>query len=194
MHSQVNNCINNGNMTVKVGRCAGIVGSCKQYTKINACTNNGSQTNSSAKNRLGQITCELASNSRIDNCINNGDIIATGTAASDDDIRIGGIVGAMGAGTVQGGQSNGRVITNGHKYNAGLIFAYLSNGTAVSGVAVKGLIGAYNGGNYQMETVTASNFDVWNDITVGSASRKYSFLGAANTTKYTIVSDCVFVP
>ena len=194
MHSQINNCVNNGEMTVKVGRCAGIVGSCKQYSKINACTNNGKQTNSSAKNRLGQITCELGSNSRIDNCINNGDIIATGTAATDDDIRVGGIVGAMSAGTVQGGESNGKVITNGHKHNSGLIFAYISNGTAITGVAVKGLIGTYNGGTYQMETVTASNFDEWTDITVGTSARKYCYLGASNSSRYTIVTDCIFVP
>ena len=194
MHSQITNCTNNGNMTVKIGRCAGIVGSCKQYTKINACTNNGKQTNSSAKNRLGQITCELGSNSRIDNCVNNGDLIATGTAAADDDIRIGGMVGAMGYGTIQGGESNARVITNGHKKNAGIVFGYIANGTAVTGVAVKGLIGTYNGGNYQMETVTASNFDVWADVTVNGSARKYCFLGAANTSKYGIVSGCIFVP
>lgn len=193
MHSLVTNCVNNGTMTMKTGRAAGIVGSCKQFTKMNACTNNGKQTNSSAKNRLGQITCEMASNCRMDGCINNGDIIASGTAAGNDDIRVGGLVGAMGAGTIEGGQSNGRVITNGHEENAGLIFAYLANATAIKNVAVKGLIGTYNGGNYAMKTVTAANFDTWTEATVASG-RMYSFLGAAGSTKTSLVTGCTFVP
>lgn len=193
MHSLITNCVNNGTMTMKTGRAAGIVGSCKQFTKMNACTNNGKQTNSSAKNRLGQITCELASNCRMDDCINNGDIIASGTAASNDDIRVGGMVGAMAAGTIEGGQSNGRVITNGHEENAGLIFAYLANATAVKKVAVKGLIGTYNGGNYAMKTVTAANFDTWTSATVASG-RMYCFLGCANSTKTDLVTGCTLVP
>lgn len=193
-HSVITGCVNNGNMTVKLGRCAGIVGSMKQYTRLNNCTNNGTQTNSSASNRLGQICCNLESNSWIKGCVNNGDIIATGTAASADDIRLGGIVGAVSAGTVEGGGNFARVITNGHEKNAGLIFGYISNCTAVKSVSVKGLIGTYNGGNYQMKNVTDENFDVWNDITVGTSSRKYSFLGCSNTSKYTLVTDCIFVP
>ncbi len=194
LHSMVSNCVNNGNMTVRIGRCAGIVGTCKQYTKINACTNNGTQKNSSAKNRLGQITCELGSNCRMDGCINNGDIIASGTAAANDDIRVGGLVGAMSNGTIQGGASNGRVITNGHEENAGLIFAYISNCTAVKDVAVKGLIGKYaSSGSHVMKNVTAANFDTWAECSL-SSSRMYSYLGCANATKYTKVTGCTFVP
>ena len=194
MHTLVTSCVNNGTMTMNVGRAAGIVGSCKQYTKMSDCINNGMQINSSAKNRLGQITCELAGNCRMDDCINNGDLIANGTAAGNDDIRLGGMVGALAAGTIEGGESNGRVVTNGHEQNAGLIFGHLAGATAVRNVAVKGLIGTWNDGDIQLKEVTAANFDTWNDSTIDASGRKYSFLGSCNSTQTGKVSACTLVP
>ncbi|MBQ1209109.1 MAG: hypothetical protein IIX64_01395 [Bacteroidales bacterium] len=189
-HSVIKNCINNINLTTSAGRAAGIVGSCKQYTKMESCTNNGSQTNTSTKNRLGQITAALSGNCRMDNCINNGDLIATSTSS---DSRVGGMAGAIDAGTIQGGQSNGRVISGNATYR-GLIFGYISNCTAVKDVQVKGLLGAYNSnGNHSMVNVTSSNFDTFTTDTSISSSYSYSYLGAASSSKNHLVTGCTLV-
>lgn len=187
-HSVFTNCVNNITFTTSAGRASGIVATCKQYTKFASCVNNGAQTNTSTQNRLGQITCEMASNCRMDDCINNGDLIATSTGNT----RIGGIVGAMGAGTIDGGESNGRVISGSANYK-GMIFGYLANATGVKNVAVKGLVGTYNSsGTHTMETITSANFDVWTDDTSVASNYTSSYLGAANSSKTSLVTGCTF--
>ncbi|MBQ7270031.1 MAG: DUF4886 domain-containing protein [Bacteroidales bacterium] len=75
---RITNCVNNGEMSVNLGRCSGIVATANYGTVMTSCTNNASQFNSIANGRIGQIVCNLSVQSGLVDCQNNGNLITTG--------------------------------------------------------------------------------------------------------------------
>ena len=73
------NCVNNGTMTVNIGRCSGILPTANYGTYIEHCTNNASQVNTIANGRVGQICCNLSAQSHIIDCTNTGNLTTTGS-------------------------------------------------------------------------------------------------------------------
>jgi hypothetical protein len=74
----IENCENNGTMTVKAGRCSGILPTANYGAIVQGCTNNASQFNTIENGRIGQIVCNLSANSAVIDCVNNGDLTTTG--------------------------------------------------------------------------------------------------------------------
>ena len=95
----IKNCVNNGNMTVKVGRCAGIIATANTGVILEDVTNNGNQVNTVSDGRLGNVVCNISHHCTLKNCVNNGDLDATvagykGTA--------GGVFALAGSATITG--------------------------------------------------------------------------------------------
>lgn len=136
----IENCMNNGDMNVTLGRCSGIAATANAGTILKDCTNNGNQVNKIANGRLGSIVCNLAYNSKVVNCVNNGDLDATlegynGTVA--------GLVALMGDATcsLEGGGNYGTVkAVSTSKQYIGLLVANFSNFSYVKDVVVSGSI------------------------------------------------------
>ncbi len=156
--NHIENCTNNGTMTVKVGRCSGIVPTANYGTILKGCTNNASQFNTITNGRIGQICCNLSENCGIIDCANNGDLTTTGESTTT-----GAIVALVG---------NDKAYIEGSPYRAantarilGCTPQYLSllgaNNTKVDhvkDVILSGELGVYDaGGNHQMYDVNSGN-------------------------------------
>lgn len=162
---RITDCVNNGTMTVKLGRCSGIASTANYGTIIKGCTNNASQFNTIANGRIGQIVCNLSTESGVIDCQNNGDLTTT-----DAKTTTGGLVALMGDDTcyLEGGDrvANTATIISGFDPNtdgskrrfSGLIGGYLNKFNHVSDLKVGGKLGVYNaGGNHEMFEINSEN-------------------------------------
>ena len=155
--NHIQNCVNNGTMTVKIGRCSGIVPTCNRATYIEKCVNNASQVNTIENGRVGQICCNLSKYSAIIDCINNGDLTTT-----DSQTTTAALVALIGDDTayLTGGEKpcNTATILGCNTSYLGLIAANISKCDHVSDVLVSGKLGVYKAdGNHEMYAVSNSN-------------------------------------
>lgn len=155
--NHIQNCVNNGTMTVKIGRCSGIVPTCNRATFIEGCINNASQVNTIVNGRVGQICCNLSKYSAIIDCINNGDLTTT-----DSETTTAGLVALIGDDTayITGGEKpcNTATIIGGNASYLGLIAANISKCDHVSDLLVSGKLGVYKAdGNHEMYAISNSN-------------------------------------
>jgi hypothetical protein len=90
-------------------------------------------------------------------CENHGDAIMTGGGSA----QVGGLICLLNHDTasISGGGNYGKIISDiaATSYK-GLLVANFSKFKSVDGVVAGGAVGTYNGGNYQMETITADNY------------------------------------
>ena len=177
---RITNCVNNGEMSVNLGRCSGIVATANYGTVMTSCTNNASQFNIIANGRIGQIVCNLSVQSGLIDCQNNGNLITTGNKTTT-----GGLVALMGDKTcyIEGGErvaNTGAIISGfdpttdtSNRRFSGLICANLNAFDHVSSVKVSGGLGVYDaGGNHEMFTITEDNFMDYIGIVNGSYAAK----------------------
>lgn len=159
----IEDCINNGSIKAKVGRCSGIVPTANGGTVVRGCTNNASQLNTIANGRIGQIVCNLAADSGVIDCVNNGDLTTTGNQTT-----AGGLVALLGNASayVEGGANYGTIIAGfdpatdgqGRRFT-GLLFANVTNLDHVSDVVASGRLGVYKAdGNHEMYEITQENY------------------------------------
>ena len=95
----IKNCVNNGNMNVKIGRCSGILATANTGVILEDVTNNGDQVNTVANGRLGNIVCNVSHYCTLKNCVNNGDLDATAEGYKG---TAGGIFALAGSATITG--------------------------------------------------------------------------------------------
>lgn len=131
------NCENNGDMTVTLGRCSGIVATAYAGVTIQDCVNNGSQANAIANGRLGNITCFLAKNGKVTDCVNNGDLETTNEFYSG---TIGGLVALIqdSNAEISGGGNYGALRTYDTAANYGMIVSYIDTFKKIEDVKVGG--------------------------------------------------------
>lgn len=151
------NCVNNGTMTMKTGRCSGIVPTCNRATIVEKCVNNASQVNTIENGRIGQIVCNLSKYSAVIDCINNGDL-----TTMDAQTTTAALVALIGDDTayITGGEKpcNTATIIGGNTSYLGLIAANISKCDHVSDLLVSGKLGVYKeNGNHEMYAVNNSN-------------------------------------
>jgi len=136
----ISNCVNNGDMNVTLGRCSGILATANSGTRLEGCTNNGDQINKIANGRLGNIVCNLAYNSHIINCVNNGDLDATADGYKG---TVGGIFALAGDATsiIEGGGNYGTIktLSTAGKY-IGLLWANHNNTIPTKNMVASGRI------------------------------------------------------
>lgn len=153
----VKDCINYGNMESSMPRTSGIVAAINQYTDVESCKNYGNQINSNSGTRVGMISAVMSNYTSLKDCENHGDAIMTGGASA----QVGGLICLINAATasISGGGNYGKIIgdmpSNSYK---GTLVANFSNFKSVDGVVAGGGVGLYNGGDYQMETITSENY------------------------------------
>lgn len=167
----IKDCTNNGDMKVQLGRCSGILATANSGTTLQGCTNNGDQVNTIANGRLGNVVCNLAYNSHIHDCVNNGDLDATvegykGTA--------GGIFALAGdaTSTISGGGNYGTIktLSTAGKY-IGLLWANHNAAIPTSGmiasgrIIVDGVEREINASNYMENLGSIKNPDSVTNIT-----------------------------
>lgn len=173
-------CTNNGNMTVTLGRCSGIVATPNGGTEMENCTNNGHQVNSIADGRLGNICSVIGQDGKLVGCVNNGNIEtpkygdATGTAA--------GFVGLLNHDTViiEGGANTGIIKssrTDG-KYIGLLVanfskFKYVKGVNVSGGIVIAGEAKDINAGNFMdyIGTCSAANLAKVTELTWTSPAK-----------------------
>ena len=153
----IENCVNNGTMNVKLGRCSGICPTANYGTYLDHCTNNASQFNTIENGRIGQICCNLSTNCRIVDCVNTGDL-----TTPDKDTRTGAILSLVGDDTayIEGGErtANTGTILGGCAEYLGLIGGYNNKFDHISDLVLSGRIGLYKAdGNHEMYPVNSSN-------------------------------------
>ena len=95
----IKNCVNNGDMTVQIGRCSGIIATANTGVVLEDVTNNGDQVNTVANGRLGNIVCNISHYCTLKNCINNGDLTAIADGYKG---TAGGIFALAGSATITG--------------------------------------------------------------------------------------------
>ena len=159
----IENCVNNGTMTVSLGRCSGICATPNQGVNLVSCTNNADQVNTFVNGRVGQIVSVMAKLGSIKDCVNNGNL-----TTSDSGTTSGAIIALCNADdlVISGGANYGTIISASEKYK-GLLGANLSKFTSISGFTVGGKLGTYSAdGNHVMIDVNASNFEQY----IGSVS------------------------
>ena len=167
---EVNECTNRGNIESATPRAAGIVAACNRYTVIRKCNNYGNNLNTfdlkkdsnpsgSAACRIGNITCITGAGSSIYDSANYGDAISTKSGA------VAGIVSLVNdaSNVLQNVANYGRVITDRTaKLYCGVFFGSCNKAATFTNCIAGGSFGAYNGGSYQMTTLTAANY--WNYV------------------------------
>ena len=151
-------CENRGDIESATARASGLVAASNRYTHIRGCVNYGNQINTHPKAenaRLGNITCITGAGSAIYDTKNYGDVVSTTKGAA------GGILCLVNAddNVLDGVENYGNVITDreNNKYK-GSFFGQCSKNATIRNCVAGGAVGMYNGGNYQMETVTADNY------------------------------------
>ena len=155
----ITNCDNYGNMTSSVARASGILGAAQLMTTVENCNNYGDQTNTSTNYRIGLITCVISDKCTVKDCWNYGDLVTTKTGG-----HAGGLVCLLTKGSntttpscmVLGGGNRGTIITD--ATTRGLLIANISQFAKVDGMVAGGALGTYNGGNYQMASITSGNY------------------------------------
>ncbi len=153
----IENCVNNGTMNVRLGRCSGICPTANYGTYLDHCTNNASQFNTIENGRIGQICCNLSTNCRIVDCVNTGDL-----TTPDAQTRTGAILSLVGDDTayIEGGErtANTGTILGGCAEYLGLIGGYNNKFDHISDLVLSGKIGLYKAdGNHEMYPVNSSN-------------------------------------
>lgn len=164
----IKNCVNNGLMKVKVGRCSGIVATPNGGTIFESCTNNGNQINEIPDGRLANICCVAGQDCKLVNCVNNGDIeamsygAAAGTCAgimalpNHDTVTI---EGGANYGVIKtsrtDGQYVGLLVANFSK------FTYIKDIKVSGGIVVNGTAADINAGNFMsyIGTCSAANLE-----------------------------------
>ncbi len=158
--NHIENCVNNGTMTVKIGRCSGICPTANYGTYIEHCTNNASQFNTIEGGRIGQICCNLSSYCAVIDCVNNGDLTTTGASTTT-----GALVALLGDEAtktvfIEGGErtcNTGTILGVTPKYLS-LLCANNNHFDHVSNVILSGKLGVYKAdGNHEMYAVSSSN-------------------------------------
>ena len=159
----LDHCVNNGTITAKSGRSAGIVAAANLATLIKNCVNNATHTNSFANARIAQIVCNLGNYSGVVDCTNNGDLTTT-----DAKTTTGGMVALFNGDEtyLEGGTNTGTIITgfdpstDGNNRNfSGIIGANINKFKYVKDFVVSGKYGHYKGAEApEMATITAENF------------------------------------
>ena len=155
----ITNCDNYGNMTSSVARASGILAAAQLMTTVENCNNYGDQTNTSTNYRIGLITCVISDECTVKDCWNYGDLVTTKTGG-----HAGGLVCLLTKGSntttpscmVLGGGNRGTIITD--ATTRGLLIANISQFAKVDGMVAGGALGTYNGGNYQMASITSGNY------------------------------------
>lgn len=173
-------CTNNGNMTSAVARTSGIIAAMNMHTLASSCVNNGDQTNTcnlSTGARLGNITCIMGPDTELKDCINNGDIVVVSNAAT----HIGGLVCLVNDNsvTITGGANRGRIIGDiaATSYKGTLVANY-SKFAKLDNIIAGGGVGSYNGGDWQMEVITADNY--------------MSYIGKYSTSNASKITNIIF--
>ena len=165
--NNIENCVNNGEIIAKLGRCSGIVATANFGGHFKDCTNNANQVNSFANGRIGNVVSVLYKNAVAEGLVNNGNL-----TTSDAATHAGAIIGFFNddAIVVKGGKNTGTVIAAIGNYR-GLIGANISKFTSISGVTVGGKLGTYKAdGNHEMIDVNAGNFEQYIGV-VSDANR-----------------------
>ena len=155
--NHIEDCVNNGSMTVKIGRCSGIVPTCNYGTIVKGCTNNASQVNTITDGRIGQIVCNLSVNSAVIDCVNNGDLTTTGSSTTTA-----ALVALIGDDTayIEGGEriANTGTILGCNTTYLGLLAANMNKFDHIRDVMLSGRLGVYKAdGNHEMYAVNSSN-------------------------------------
>lgn len=151
----IRNCVNNGNMNVKLGRCSGIIATANTGVILEDVTNNGNQVNTIANGRLGNIVCNVSHYCTLKNCVNNGDLDATAPGYSG---TAGGIFALAGSATITGIEGGGnygtiKTLSTAGKY-IGLLWANhnaaipTKNMVASGRIIVDGVEREINASNY----------------------------------------------
>ncbi len=165
--NNIENCVNNGEIIAKLGRCSGIVATANFGGHFKDCTNNANQVNSFANGRIGNVVSVLYKNAVAEGLVNNGNL-----TTSDAATHAGAIVGFFNDDGIvmRGGKNTGTVIAAISNYK-GLIGANVSKFTSISGVTVGGKLGTYKAdGNHEMIDVNAGNFEQYIGV-VSDANR-----------------------
>ena len=153
----IENCVNNGTLTTDIGRCSGILPTANYGTIVQGCTNNASQVNNNGNGRIGQIVCNLSTNSAVIDCVNTGDLTTTGASTT-----AGALVALIGDDTVyvEGGErccNTGTILGCNTKYLS-LICANTTKTDHISNVILSGKLGVYKAdGNHEMYDVNSAN-------------------------------------
>lgn len=137
----IKNCVNNGNMNVKIGRCSGILATANTGVILEDVTNNGDQVNTVANGRLGNIVCNVSHYCTLKNCVNNGDLDATAEGYKG---TAGGIFALAGSATITGIEGGGnygtiKTLSTAGKY-VGLLWANHNNTIPTKDVVASGRI------------------------------------------------------
>lgn len=138
---KIKNCVNNGDMTVKVGRCSGIIATANTGVILEDVTNNGDQVNTVANGRLGNIVCNISHHCTLKNCVNNGDLTAIADGYSG---TVGGIFALAGSATITGIEGGGnygtiKTLSSAGKY-IGLLWANHNNTFPTKNIVASGRI------------------------------------------------------
>ncbi len=153
--NDIQNCVNNGEITAKLGRCSGIVATANFGGHFLNCTNNANQINTFTDGRVGNVVSVLYKNAVAEGLVNNGNLTTT-----DVKTHAGAIISFFNddAIVMKGGRNTGTVIAANTSYR-GLIGGNISKFTSISGVTVGGKLGVYKeDGNHEMIDVNAGNF------------------------------------
>lgn len=137
----IKNCVNNGNMNVKIGRCSGILATANTGVILEDVTNNGNQVNAVVNGRLGNIVCNVSHYCTLKNCVNNGDLDATAEGYKG---TAGGIFALAGSATITGIEGGGnygtiKTLTTAGKY-VGLLWANHNNTIPTKDIVASGRI------------------------------------------------------
>ena len=135
----IRNCVNNGDMKVKIGRCSGIIATANTGVVLEDVTNNGDQVNTVANGRLGNVVCNVSHYCTLKNCVNNGDLDATAAGYSG---TAGGIFALAGSATITGMEGGGnygtiKTLSTAGKY-AGLLWANHNNTFPTTNIVASG--------------------------------------------------------
>jgi hypothetical protein len=137
----IRNCVNNGDMNVKLGRCSGIIATANTGVILEDVTNNGDQVNAIANGRLGNIVCNVSHYCTLKNCVNNGDLDATAEGYSGTAGGIFALAGSASITGIEGGGNYGTIktLSTAGKY-IGLLWANHNNTIPTKNVIASGRI------------------------------------------------------
>lgn len=154
----IEDCVNNGSLEVKVGRCSGIVASANYGAIIKGCTNNASQVNTMVNARIAQVCCYLAAKSCMIDCVNTGDLMTT-----SPDTHAAALVALAGDDScyIEGGSrtANTATIIGNYPKFTGLLCANMNKFDHISNIILSGKTGLYKeDGNHEINRINESNF------------------------------------
>ncbi len=154
--NNIENCVNNGQITAKLGRSSGIVATANYGGHFLNCTNNANQTNNFTDGRIGNVVSVLYKNAVAEGLVNNGNL-----TTSNAKTHAGAIIGFFNddAIVMKGGKNTGTIIAA-NTNQRGLIGANISKFASITDVTVSGKLGTYKeDGNHEMIDVNAGNFE-----------------------------------